>query len=184
MPSVYQSVRNVLWNPVGRDPEELLLVQEGEETRIFVLSGRTGAALWSRLDGSRSVDDLARELADASGIALDPARDLIAPFLQELATEGLVEPAPSPGTASPSDPLPWPSDPEPPSLVPFSPDELAAPDLVAVGSYQGGYNNTGTGAFPCSTGQGGVNDVGGQYPCRPGDGNGFLNRGWFGVPCD
>jgi hypothetical protein len=184
MSHVYQRAREVLWNPVGRDPEEFLLVREGEETRIFVLSGRTGAAVWTRLDGTRSVDDLVREMGGEAGVPADSARDLIAPFLQELATEGLVEPAPSPGTASPSDPLPWPADPEPPSLVPFSPDELAAPDLVAVGSYQGGYNNTGSGALFCSTGEGGVNDVGGQHPCRPGDGNGFLNRGWFGVPCD
>lgn len=178
---VRQRAGEILWNPVGRDPEELLLVLEGEETRIFVLSGRTGAALWSRLDGTRSVRDLARELADASGMALESARDLIASFLQTLESEGLV--TPSPGPVSHADPLPWPADPEPPSLLPFSPDELAAPDLVAVGSYQGGYNNTGGGAFPCSSGQGGVNDVGGPYPCRPGDGNGYLNRGWFGVPC-
>jgi hypothetical protein len=179
--TVYQRAGEVLWNPVGRDPEEILLVSEGEETRIFVLSGRTGAALWSRLDGTRSLGDLAGELADAAGMPLAAARDLIASIMNALEAEGLV--TASPGPASPCDPLPWPSSPEPSTLVPFSPEELAAPDLVAVGSFQGGYNNTGSGAFPCGAGQGGVNDVGGQYPCRPGDGNGYLNRGWFGVPC-
>jgi hypothetical protein len=173
----------VLWNPVGRDPEELLVVAEGEETRIFVLSGRTAAALWTRLDGTCSVDDLAIELSQQAGVPLKDALALIAPFVEELEDLHLVEKAFGPCDGVSTDPLPWPNSPNRPRVIPFSPEDLAAPDLVAVGSYQGGYNNAGGSALPCGSGQGGVNDVGGQFACRPGPENGFLNAGWVGVPC-
>ncbi|MCF8061921.1 MAG: PqqD family protein [Deltaproteobacteria bacterium] len=180
MSPVYQRGGDVLWNPVGRDPDELLLVHEGQDTRIFVLSGRTGAAVWTRLDGARSLDDLSIELARECGTPLEDARNLIASFVRELQAEGLVELLSRPSPSRACDPLPWPADPEPPALAPFSSESLAAPDLVAVGSYQGGHNNIGHHKV-CHAGAGGFNNQGGPGPCRPGHG---WNNSGHGPKCN
>ncbi len=176
MSPVYQRGAEVLWNPVGRDPDELLLVHEGTDTRIFVLSGRTGAAVWTRLDGTRSLDDLSLELACESGMPLEDACNLIDPFVRELQFEGLAEILSRPSTTQACDLLPWPRNPEPPSLAQFSPESLAAPDLVAVGSYQGGNNNSSSGSV-CHSGIGGFNNQGGNGPCRSGHGWGNSGQG-------
>lgn len=180
MGRVYQRCEGVLWNPVGRDPEELLLVAEGEETRIFVLSGRTAATLWTRLDGTCSVEALARELSEHAGVPLKAALEHLVPFVEELEALHLIEIASSSSSVESPSPLPWPESLEPPCVIPFSPEDLAAPDLVAVGSYQGGHDNTGRGSV-CHSGVGGFNNYGGNGPCRPG--HGWDNSG-HGPKCN
>lgn len=181
MVSMYRRSRDVLWNPVGREPEELLLVHEGRETRIYVVTGRTGAALWTRLDGTRSTDDLARDLSEHAGISLEQAGALILPFIDQLRSHQLVDVVKGHCEPEPADPLPWPGQPAQPELVLFTPESLAAADLVAVGSYQGGKDNVGSGPQPCKVGPGGWSNFGGSGPCRPGQ-HGFGNVG-NGPPC-
>ncbi len=183
MASIFRRAREVLWSPVGRDPEELLLVQEGGETCVYVVTGRVGVALWTRLDGSRSVDDLARDLSDHTGISREQALVLITPFIDQLQEHHLLDSLhdSSEVEVEPVDPAPWPDQPIPSTLVPFSPESLAAPELVAVGSYLGGLDNAGSGPQPCQVGPGGWNNYGGAGPCRAGQ-HGFGNVG-NGPPC-
>ena len=174
-----------MWNQVGLDGDEILLIHEGKETRMYIISDRTGAAIWSRIDGKNSVEDIENEMVHHGNIAKSEASRILSGFLAALEQHALVQKNPSPADmeekTGPSH-ISWPNPISSPVLSPFHLEEFVSQDLVALGSFQGALNNT-SGHVPCHSGEGGVNDVGGHGPCRPGPGHGFLNAGIINVPC-
>ncbi len=182
---LYRS-NKVLWNPVGLDEEEILIVYEGDETKIYIISGGTGAAIWSRIDGKNSFTDIQKEMAEHGGISTEEASKMLRRFLDDLEENDLIQKAPPSSMENETDDphIPWPKTFSPPVISPFHPESFVSSNIVALGSFQGGQNNAG-GIPMCTGGLGALNDVGGGTPCRgePGQGHGFLNQGWFGQPC-
>jgi hypothetical protein len=182
---LYKS-NNVLWNPVGLDEEEILVVHEAVDTNIYIISGKTGAAIWSRIDGKNSVADIGAEMAEYGQISPEEASKMLNPFLADLEHHELIQKTrpPSMETEPEDPPIPWPEILSTPVFSPFHPESFVSSNIVALGSFQGSQNNAG-GTAMCTGGLGGLNDVGGGDPCHaaPGDGYGFINLGWYGQPC-
>jgi hypothetical protein len=182
---LYKS-NKVLWNPVGLDEEEILILYEGDQTKIYIISGGTGAAIWSRIDGKHSVEDIQKEMAEHGRISTGDASKMLRRFLADLEEHDLIQKSPPSSMETERDgpSISWPKTFSPPVFSPFHPESFVSSNLVALGSFQGGQNNAG-GAGLCTGGPGGLNDVGGNGPCHaaPGEGYGFINFGWFGNPC-
>ncbi len=175
----------VLWDPVGLDGEEILLVREGDETDIYIISGGSGTGIWARLNGNNTAEDIADDMAGTGVISRTEALKLVEAFISDLLEYGLIQEQKTQKKAADTKELPlppWPVRLSTPTLKPFRPEKLVSSELVAVGTFQGSQNNAG-GAMPCSGGDGGINNAGGVGPCRPGPGHGFINAGWIGVPC-
>lgn len=182
---LYKSSK-VLWNPVGLDEEEILIVYEGDETKIYIISGGTGAAIWSRIDGKHTVEEIQKEMAEQGRISTEEASKMLRRFLDDLEKNDLIHKSPplSEATETEDPRIPWPKTFSPPVFSPFHPESFVSSNLVALGSFQGGQNNAG-GSFLCTSSSGGLNDAGENTPCHapPGEGYGFINLGWFGRPC-
>ncbi len=182
---IFYKAKNVLWNPVGLDGEESLLIAEGDETKLFIIYGQIGTAIWSRIDGNRSVEDIKNEMVREIQITETEASSLLQHFLNELEENQLVTTTPPQSPLPPShcSIVPWPENAIPPSLKPFDMEPFVSSDLVALGSFVGGTNNAATPATCWGGAEGGLNDVGGGFLCGPGSGYGFTNGGWFFTPC-
>ncbi len=183
---IYYKAKDVLWNPVGLDGEESLIIKEGDETKLFIIYGQTGTAIWSRIDGHRSVQDIEDEMVAEIRIDETEASTLLEDFLNELEENKLISATPpqNPLPPPPCSLVPWPETAIPPSLKPFDMEPFVSSDLVALGSFVGGNNNTSTPASCIGGGiEGGMNDVGGGFLCGPGTGYGMWNGGWFFTPC-
>lgn len=162
----YDRNPDVLWHAVGVDAEETLLIKEGAETRMFIVSGATGAAIWSRLDGARTAGDIAEEMAAARQITIEAARALVAGFLNGLEENELVAKADLYRTSTPAVPAEftdWPKNIAPPALAPLELESLVADGMVALASFAGGKENVG-GSGSCSPSLGGKNNVTGHEP--------------------
>lgn len=174
----------VLWHPVGTDNDEILLIREDAAVEMFILSGKTAVAIWTRLDGSRTVTEIVDEMVAASDVTKHDASAILSDFTDDLESHGLVaafsDRHTEPVKESPS---PWPRPIVPPILMPFNPEDMVSSELVALGSFIGGINNARGGNFCPGREGGGVNDVGADWPCRPGEGYGFVNGGFFDTPC-
>ena len=184
---LHQLKPNVIWNKVGLQAEEALLIAENSNTQIFIVSGQTGVVLPSRLQTGRSLDDLAAEMQKVFDLNKSQVLPLLQPFIQQLESHELVmiiEPDQIADDPADLTDLPdWPSVCDAPSLNRLEIDELVDQELVALGSFQGGTRNT-SGTWSCWGGQaGGVNDTSGNQPCRPGAGYGFLNGGYASPTC-
>ena len=168
------------------DEEEILIVYEADETKIYIISGGTGAAIWSRIDGKTSVEEIQNEMAEHARISTEEASKMLRLFLADLEENDLIQKSPPSSMAAETEdpPISWPKTFSPPVFSPFHPETFVSSNLVALGSFQGGQNNAG-GSGLCTGGPGGLNDVGGSVPCHaaPGEGYGFFNFGWFGNPC-
>ena len=181
---IFYKSPHVLWNLVGFDGEETLVIDEGEETKIYIISGKTGSAIWSRIDGKYSVEDIKDEMTDCGRLNQRDASHFLKDFLDRLEDHGLIRKKPPQQTGREEDQplLPWPEKLSPPDLSPFETESFFSSDLVALGSFQGALNNSG-GQFPCNSSEGGMNDIGGGPLCGAGSGYGFVNAGWFGRVC-
>lgn len=72
---------------------ELLLIPVGEQTRVLngmITFTETGAFLWKHLDGKRTVDELARLLADECGEDAEAILPDVEDFLTRAAEKGLI----------------------------------------------------------------------------------------------
>jgi Coenzyme PQQ synthesis protein D (PqqD) len=165
---IYFRCPDVLWNPIGIDGEESLLIKEGEESEMFIISGTLGSAIWSRLDGTRTVNYIALEMADHVEVSRDDALDTVNTFMASLEENQLIqkEQVKSPSTDS-SIIIDWPEIMETPTLSPFDLQTLVSEDMVALASFAGGQSNTG-GVGSCQVGPGGRNNNTGIQPvCHP-----------------
>jgi hypothetical protein len=182
---IFYKAKDVLWNPVGLDGEESLLIKEGDETLLFIIIGQMGSAIWSRIDGNRSLQDIEQEMVQKIQIEAIEASTLLEDFLNELAENQLITSTPPQNPLpTPSCPLvPWPEKVITPSLKPFDMEPFVSSDLIALGSFVGGTNNAQSPATCWGGTEGGINDVGGGFLCGPGDSYGFANAGWFFTPC-
>ena len=173
---------HVLWHPVGQSSDELLLMIEGAETALFIITGAVGAAIWMRLESDCTEAEIAAALAAACHLPLEDARKIVCDFLAALEGEGLVER----GTAGPDRPssgkhaIEWPEEVTVPQLHRFDPEAAVEENLVALGSFVGGRDNA-SGNRYCYGNVGGVGNFGGSQPCRPEQG--FTNAGWVPVSC-
>ena len=177
----------VIWNTVGEDAGEVILLLESQETRIFIVSTRTGAAVISRLRSGVTLETLVKELQDAAGIHRQTAEQIIYPLIEQLEAEDLVTTEESlPRDAGPDTEddslISWPDHGESPALEIMDLVDMADETLTAAGSFQGGLNNS-QGTLSCWSGEGAVNNVGGKQACRPGQGYGFVDGGWADTPC-
>ncbi len=161
---IYFKCPNVLWNTVGIEGEESLLIKEGKEVDMFIISGKLGSAIWSRLDGMRTVGDLALEVASHFEMDRDEILDVVAAFIKSLEEHELIqtEPIKSPqaGTTVMID---WPVTMEAPTLSHFDIQSLVSEDMVAFASFAGGRDNIGGGGS-CQVGIGGKNNIDGAQP--------------------
>lgn len=174
---------SVLWHPVGTDSDEILLIREGAEMEMFILSGKTAVAVWTRLDGSRTVTEIIGEMVAESGVTKHDASGILTDFIDDLESHDLIAAFSDRHTEPLKESLsPWPSSIVPPSLLPFNPEELVSSEVMALGSFIGGFNNNRSDSS-CRGGEGGVNNYGGRFGCRPGAGYGFVNGGFFNTPC-
>lgn len=173
---VFYKASDVIWNPVGL---------EGEETRVFIITGRVGTAIWSRIDGCRSVRDIEAEMVQHLDADDSAASSLLRDFFDKLEKNGLITAIPSDNSLSAPacNPFPWPDIMVPPTLEPFDMEPFISSDLVALGSFAGGNNNTTSNATCWGGTEGGVNDVGGGFVCGPGSGYGYVNGGLFFTSC-
>ncbi len=159
---------DVLWNTVGVTAEEALLIKEGETVEMYIVTGKLGSALWSRLDGTRTIDDLALEMADHLGVDKNDARDVVTPFIESLKEQALIQTEPINGSPEELNTIvDWPEIMESPTLSPFDLQTLVSEDMVAFASFAGGRQNVGGGGS-CQVGPGGKNNIGGAQPvCHP-----------------
>jgi hypothetical protein len=183
----YISAHSVLWNKVGLNGEEALLIKEDSETRLFTITGQTGVALWSRVASGTTFKGLVEEMAQVFDLSVQDAVQIVEPFLKRLLELELV-------TSRSNGPflknglktatiVEYPIKIDAFAIEPLELEALVDEDLVALGSFQGGQNNIG-GNPTCKSGIGGKNNFGGNGPCRKGTGYGFNNAGWSDSPCD
>ncbi len=157
----YCRAPDVLWNTVGVSQEEALLIKEERVPRIFIVSGKSGAAIWSRLDGAHTPEQISEEMAVAQGLPCSEALAIIAAFLEELEESGLITDG---GNAIVPQPIvDWPETTEVPTLAPLELDTLVTDDMVALASFVGGRSNVG-GNGVCQVGPGGKNNTTGSQP--------------------
>lgn len=165
---IYCRCPDVLWNNIGIEGEESLLIKEGEEIDMFIISGKIGSAIWSRLDGTRTVHDIALEMADLVDVDKDNALDTVTTFMASLEENQLIQTAPeSPPPNDSSIIIDWPETMETPVLSPFDLQTLVSEDMVAFASFAGGKSNI-DGHGACKVGPGGKNNITGLQPvCHP-----------------
>lgn len=164
--SIYRRCPDVLWHRVGVNHEETLLIREGDEVRMFVASGATGAAIWSRLDGALSADDIAAALAAERNLPVSEAQAIVTDFLNILAENDLIEQGVSAPSVAPEI-IAWPQTVEVPSLEHLALESLVAEEMGVLASLAGGQSNTG-GNGSCQGGVGGKDNLTGeQQPCHP-----------------
>jgi hypothetical protein len=184
---LYKLSPNVIWNKVGLEAEEALLIAENSNTQVYIVNGQTGVALLARLQTGLSLDDLAAEMQDMYECSKSQALAILQPFIQQLEAHGLVSAVETSNSmdslSADSELAAWPTAYETPSLNRLEIDDIVDQELVALGSFQGGYSNT-QGTWSCWGNQAaGVNDTSGSQPCRPGPGYGFVNGGLSSPTC-
>lgn len=80
-----------------REVDGEMIVVSASRSSILALN-RTGAAVWERADGTASVADIARSLAEEYGVDPGQAAEDVEAFLDELRAEGLLEEGGAPAT--------------------------------------------------------------------------------------
>ncbi len=174
---------NVLWHPVGADPEEILLVHEGAEVKMYLLTGKTGGALWTRLDGSRTLREIIEEMVATGAATSEEAEKVLSDFIEHLSAYGLVvEATERQSCGAEKKQWPWPVCVEPPDLTRFDPESLLTSEMVALGSFQGGQSNA-TGKSICQGGIGGTGNSGDNRPCGAGPPGAGRNNASQGSQC-
>jgi hypothetical protein len=147
-------------------------------------------AWWSRMSGYLTVDELVQPAAQAAGVDAGQVRDALESLLAVLQSHGLVclsgERNQQGPDAVEAAEYPFPSEAQLGQIAaacePLDLDAIVNRDLMALGTYVGGQDNT-QGTSPCTVNQGGIDDAQTVTPCRPGTGYGYWNWGWHGVTC-
>lgn len=186
---------------VGAGGDEMVVMLEPEfergadasGTRTFVLQGRLAVWWWAMMDGSpdHDADSLVRLAAQATGQEPDALVGTFEAYCRALEAAQLVcrtaTPPPLPAPAVPVA-VPSPEDalsalPPESWCLPLHLDAFVRQDLVALGSFVGGFGNA-TNTVVCGSNRGGNADATASTVCRPGEGFGFINAGWTGRPCN
>ncbi len=188
------------WSSVGCDADEIVVMLEPDfehgakasETRTFVVRERLAVWWWTMMDGRAGHDDKGLVLAAAEALAREPdeVRSAFDAFVRSLEGAGLVTIVSSPepiAVCGGPVAVPGPEDGLPESApdswcLPLDLDAFVREDLVALGSFVGGNNNT-SGTWPCNANKGGNGDASAPTNCIPGSGHGYINGGVANVPC-